>query len=132
MAHFIPCRKTSDATYVAHLFFTEFVRLHGLPNSIISDRDVKFTGHFSRTLWKKLGTQLNFSSVYHPQSDVQMEVVNRSLGNLLRCLTGENSRLWDRALAQANFSYNNTPNRSTRHSPFQILYGMHPQGIHEL
>eukprot|EP00253_Pinus_taeda_P013169 PITA_13169 len=69
MAHFIPCRKTSDAT---------------------------------------------------------------SLGNLLWSLTGENSRLWDRALAQAEFAYNDSPNRSAGHSPFQILYGMHPRGIHEL
>jgi len=71
MAHFIHCRKTSDATYVAHLFFTEIVRLHGLLRSIVFDADVKFTGHFWRTLSKKLGTQLNFSSVYHAQTNGQ-------------------------------------------------------------
>ena len=92
MAHFIPCRKTSDPTHVACLFFTEIVRLHGLPKSTVSNQDVKFTGHFWWTLWKKLDTKLNFSLAYHLQSDGQTEVVNRSLWNLLRSLVGENSR----------------------------------------
>ena len=132
MAHFIPCRKTSDATHVAHLCFNEIVRLHGLPTTILSDRDVKFTGHFWRTLWKKMNTQLSYSSAYHPQTDRKTEVVNRSLGNPLRSLVGENSRMWDRVLAQAEFAYNDSRNRSTGISPFQILYGMHPRGVHEL
>jgi len=92
MAHFIPCYKTSDATHVAHLFFNEIVRLHGFPKSIISDRDTRFMGHLWRTLWKNLGTKLNFSSTYHPQSNGKIEVVNRSLRNLLRILVGENPK----------------------------------------
>ena len=82
MAHFIACKKTNEATNIANLFFLEIVKLHGLPLSIVSERDTNFVGHFWRTLWNKLGTNLSFSSSYHPHT----EVVNRSLGNILRSL----------------------------------------------
>jgi hypothetical protein len=98
MAHFKPCQKTSDATHIVNLFFKEVVRLHGLPRSIVSDRDTKFMGHFRRTLWKKLGKNLSFISVYHPQTDGQTEVVNRSLGDLLRSLVIEHHSQWDHIL----------------------------------
>ena len=101
MAHFIPCRKTSNATHVAHLFFNEIVRLHGFLKSILSNRDVKFTGHFWRTLWKKMDTQLSYNSADHPQTYGQTEVATKILGNLLRSLVRENSGMWDRALAEA-------------------------------
>jgi hypothetical protein len=76
MGHFIPCQKTNGATHIANLFFKEVIRFHGLPKSIVLDRDTKFVGHFWRTLWKNLGTNLSFSSAYHPQKDVQNKVVN--------------------------------------------------------
>jgi hypothetical protein len=66
MAHFIPCQKTSDTMHITNLFCKEVVRLHGLPKSIVLDRDKNFIGHFWRKLWNKLGTNLLFSSAYHP------------------------------------------------------------------
>jgi transposase InsO family protein len=118
MAHFIPYQKISDATHIANLFFKEVVRLHGLPKSIVSDRDKKFVGHLWRTLWKKLGTNLYFISAYHPQTNGQIEIVNRSLGDLLRSLVAQHHGQWDQILPQAEFSYNDSPNRSTGQSPF--------------
>jgi hypothetical protein len=113
MEHFIPCHKTSDATHIANMFFKEVIRLHGLPKSIVFERDTKFIGHFWRTLWKKLGTNLMFSSTYHPQMDGQMEVVNKSLGEFLRGLVIEHHNSWDNILPQTEFVYNDSVNRST-------------------
>ena len=67
MAHFTPYFKRSDATHIANMFFKEVVRLCGFPRSSVSDRDTRFVGHFWRTLWKKMGANLGFSSSYQPQ-----------------------------------------------------------------
>ena len=93
MAHFV-AYKTSDATYVIDLYFKEIVKLHDIPKSITFDWDSKFVSHFWRPLWKKLGTKLHFSSSHHPQTDEQTEVVNRSLGAMLRSLVKNNIRKW--------------------------------------
>ena len=74
-----------------------------------------------------VNTRLNFSSAYHPQSDRQTEVVNRSLGNLLRSLVGDQLKSWDKKLGQAKFAHNHAVNRSTKLSSFEIVYGFLPR-----
>ncbi|GJV05059.1 RNA-directed DNA polymerase [Tanacetum coccineum] len=88
--------------------------------------DVKFVSHFWRTLWTRLGSKLQFSSSHHPQTDGQTEVVNRSLGNLLRSLIGDNAKQWDLILPQAEFAYNRSVNRTISNSPFEVVYGRNP------
>ena len=88
------------------LYFKEIVKLHGVQKTITSNSDSKFVSHFWHTLWRKLGTTLQFNSSYHPQTDRQTQVVNLSLGNLLRSFVGKNIRQRERLLAQAEFAYN--------------------------
>ena len=131
MAHFIPCKKTSNAMQVVDIFFKEIVRLHQLPRSIISNTQSKFVGYFWKTLSNKMSIELKFSSTFHPQIDGQKEVVNGSLGNLLRCLVGDKPSNWELVLAQVEFAYNNSMNRSTG-TPFEIVTRMQPRGISDL
>ena len=127
MVQFIACKKTADAVNVAQLYFREVYRLHGLPLSIVFDRDTRFLSHFWRCLWRLSSIKLNFSSAYHPQTDGQTEVVNRSLGALLLSLVGEHIKSWDTKLFQAEFAYNHSTNRSIGFSPFTIIYGSNPR-----
>ena len=126
MAHFIPCHKVEDACFIANLFFKEVVRFHGLPRSIVSDRDSKFLSHFWRTLWGKLGTKLLFYTACHPQTYGQTEVVNITLGQMLRCLILGNPRVWENLLTHIEFPYNRVVNSTTAHTPFEVVYGFNP------
>jgi imidazoleglycerol phosphate dehydratase HisB len=72
------------------MFFRVVVRLHGLPKSIVSYRDTRFVGHFWRTLWNNIDTNISFSSSYHPQTNEKIEAINKILGNILRILVNEN------------------------------------------
>ncbi|KAK5843691.1 hypothetical protein PVK06_006149 [Gossypium arboreum] len=132
MAHFIPCHKTDDATHVADLFFREVVRLHGIPRTIVSDRDVKFLSHFWKVLWGKLGTKLLYFTTCHPQTDGQTEVVNRVLSALLRTVVGKNLKSWEEYLPFVEFAYNRSIHSTTAYSPFELVYGFNPLTILDL
>nr|XP_048332725.1 uncharacterized protein LOC125423159 [Ziziphus jujuba var. spinosa] len=108
--------------YVAQLFFNEIVRLRGVPKTITSDCDVKFVSHFWKMLWLKFGTKLQYSSSYHPQTNGQTEVVNRTLGNMLPSFSIDKPKQWDIFLPQVEFAYNSMMNRTTGLSPFAIVY----------
>jgi translation initiation factor IF-1 len=123
MAHFIPCHKTDNASHVAGLFFTEIVCLHGVPNTIVYDRDAKFLSHFWRTLWFKLGTKLLFSTTCHPQTNGQTEVVNRTLSTMLRAVLKDNLRLAEECLPHIEFAYNRSIHSTTKLSSFMVVYG---------
>jgi hypothetical protein len=113
MAYFIPCHKSDNALHVADLFFAEIVRLHGVPTTIVSNRDAKFLSHFWRTLWLKLGTKLMFSTTCHPQIDGQTEVVNCTLSTMLRAVLNSNLKLWEECLLHIEFTTDlYTPQRS--------------------
>jgi len=118
MAHFIPCHKTDDASYVADLYFKEIIRLHGVPKTNGSNRESKFLSHFWRSLWKLLRAMLLFSTAYHPQTDGQTEVTNRTLATLLRSLVSKSLKDWDLKLPHAKFTYNRSPSHATKLSPF--------------
>ncbi|XP_031403186.1 uncharacterized protein LOC116212684, partial [Punica granatum] len=126
MAHFIPCHKMDDASHVADLFFREIVRLHDMPRTIVSDRDVMFLSYFWKTLWCKLGTKLLFSTTCHPQTDGQTEVVNRTLSTLLRAIIKKNIKTWEECLPHVEFAYNRSVHSATKFSPFEIVYGFNP------
>jgi hypothetical protein len=122
-AHFLPVRITDTAEKLTDIYVAEIVRLHGIPSSIVSDRDPKFTSHFWRTLHEALGTKLRLSSAYHPQTDGQTERTNQSLEDLLRACVLDDRGSWDDVLPLIEFTYNNSFHTSIGMAPYEALYG---------
>jgi len=128
-AHFIPLGHPYTASSVARAFFQDIVRLHGFPESIVSDRDPVFTGHVWRDLFRHAGVKLRMSSAFHPQTDGQSEAVNKTITMYLRCLTGDRPRDWLDWLPWAEFSYNSAYHTALQTSPFQVVYGRSPPDL---
>lgn len=128
-AHFISLPHPFTALTVAKSFVAEVVRHHGIPTSIVSDRDKLFTSKFWNALFQLQGTKLRMSSSYHPQTDGQSEVVNRTLEQYLRCFSGAQPRRWRDWLPWAEFSYNSTSHSSTGTTPFEAVYGVPPPSL---
>ncbi|XP_070046842.1 uncharacterized protein [Nicotiana tomentosiformis] len=122
-AHFLLVRSTYTAEDYAKLYIKEIVRLHGVPVSIISDRGAQFTAHFWRSFQRGLGTQVNLSTAFHPQTDGQAERTIQTLEDMLRVCVLDFKRSWDEHLPLVEFAYNNSYHSSIQMAPYEALYG---------
>ncbi|GJV98588.1 hypothetical protein Tco_1553840 [Tanacetum coccineum] len=122
-AHFIPIRATDSMETLTRLYIKEIVSRHGVPISIISDRDSHFTSRFWQSLQNALGTQLDMSTAYHPETDGQSERTIQTLEDMLRACVIDFGKGWDKHLPLVEFSYNNSYHASIKAAPFEALYG---------
>ncbi|GJZ81829.1 ribonuclease H-like domain-containing protein [Tanacetum coccineum] len=122
-AHFIPTRETDSMETLTRLYIKEIVSWHGVPISIISDRDSHFTSRFWKSLQNALGTQLDMSTTYHPETDGQSERIIQTLEDMLRACVIDFGKGWEKHLPLVEFSYNNSYHASIKATPFEALYG---------
>ncbi|KAJ0918395.1 putative nucleotidyltransferase, Ribonuclease H [Helianthus annuus] len=122
-AHFLPICEDYSADKLAQIYVDEIVARHGVPLSIISDRDARFTSHFWRTMQSAMGSQLNLSTAYHPQTDGQSERTIQTLEDMLRACVIDFGGSWDSHLPLIEFSYNNSFHSIINMAPFEALYG---------
>ncbi|KAJ4814811.1 polyprotein [Rhynchospora pubera] len=128
-AHFLGLHHPYTAKEVAQLFLNQIYKLHGLPLTIITDRDPLFTSKFWKCIMEGLGVKLNYSTAYHPQTDGQTERVNQCLENFLRCMVFDKQNKWHQWLYLAEHWYNTSYHTSLKCSPFQALYGYEPKEL---
>ena len=122
-AHFLPINVEDSLEKLAQLYVDEIVRLHGVPVSIVSNRDPRFTSRFWPGLQAALGTRLHFSTAFNPQTDGQSERTIQTLEDMLRACVMEFKGSWDTHLALMEFAYNNSYQASIEIAPFEALYG---------
>ncbi|GJR60890.1 putative reverse transcriptase domain-containing protein [Tanacetum coccineum] len=118
-AHFLPMREDDTLEKLTRQYLKEVVSKHGVPVSIISDRDGKFTSHFWKSLHKALGTRLDMSTAYHPETDGQSERTIQTLEDMLRACVLDFGKGWDKHLPLVEFSYNNSYHTSIKAAPFE-------------
>ncbi|GJP48726.1 hypothetical protein CLOM_g8005 [Closterium sp. NIES-68] len=126
IGHFIPTHTTERTEEIAQLFVRYIISQHGIPTTLISDRDPKFTSKFWKELMSLLGTKLAMSSAYHPQTDGQTERLNQIVEQLLRAACKDEISKWDLHLPVLEFAYNNATHAATGQTPFFLCYGRHP------
>ncbi|GJX84419.1 putative reverse transcriptase domain-containing protein [Tanacetum coccineum] len=122
-AIFTPMRETDSMEKLARMYLKEVVTRHGIPVSIICDHGPRFASNFWRSLQKALGTNLDMSTAYHPQTDGQSERTIQTLEDMLRACVIEFGNGWVRHLPLVEFSYNNSYHASIKAAPFEALYG---------
>ncbi|GJS91183.1 reverse transcriptase domain-containing protein [Tanacetum coccineum] len=108
---------------VTRLYIKEIVSWHGVPISIISDHDNRFTSRFYQSLQSALGTQIDMSTAYHPETDGQSERTIQTLEDMLRAYVIDFGKGWEKHLPLVEFSYNNSYHASIKASPLKALYG---------
>lgn len=124
--HFVPLTHSFTALTVAQEYLNNIYKLHGIPESIVSDRDKIFLSQFWRELFKHMGTKLKRSTPYHPQTDGQTEILNKCLEGYLRCMVGEKPSAWVSWLSLAEWWYNTTYHSAIQTTPYEALYGQPP------
>jgi len=127
MSHLIPMQLTSSAVVVAKLLHDNVFKLHGLPDSVVSDRDPRLVSNFMQEVWKLWGVQQCLSTAYRPQTDGQTERLNRTLQEYLRAYVTPQGKEWEEALSCAEFALNDTYHTAIGCTPFFLNYGCHPR-----